>query len=167
MVKDEFRDIAVREKDRLHTYAAWLLHDVEEARDVAQDALMKLWVHRDSVHPQAVRTWLLRTAHRACIDRIRRRSREWDRSAMACDPSEYLDEYSAATDGMALRGAVGAALARLSPQQRAAVVLREIAGLSYREIGDILGAPLSVVKITLHRAREGLRSRLARCGERA
>lgn len=165
MSGDEFRQVVAAEKDRLHTVAAWLLHDVDEAQDVAQDALLKLWLHRDGVHRGAVRTWLLRTAHRACLDRLRRRAR-----VMELPGSEWPDVPGGGDDApgdlAGVRSVVGAALARLSPQQRATVVLREIAGMSYSEIGEVIGAPLSTVKVTLHRARETLRTRLASCVER-
>ena len=43
MSQDEYRQLVMRHKDRLHTYAVWLLQNREEARDVAQETLMRLW----------------------------------------------------------------------------------------------------------------------------
>ena len=73
MQNEAFEDAARAHKDRIHGYAAHLLRDVEEARDVAQEALVKLWQHWNKVDEQGRRTWLMRTTHNLCIDRIRRR----------------------------------------------------------------------------------------------
>ena len=53
MNRTEYRDAAVTEKDRVHTYVVWMLRDVEEAGDVTQDALMRLWECRGSVRRAA------------------------------------------------------------------------------------------------------------------
>ncbi|MCH7527564.1 MAG: hypothetical protein IID39_09015, partial [Planctomycetes bacterium] len=71
MNRTEYRDAAVTEKDRVHTYVVWMLRDVEEAGDVTQDALLRLWECRDSVRRVAARAWLLKTAHRLALDRMR------------------------------------------------------------------------------------------------
>ena len=74
MNKDEFRRVVLEHKDRVHTYAAWMIRDLHEASDVTQQAMMRLWEHRSSVVEAAAGTWLRRTAHRLCVDRLRRRS---------------------------------------------------------------------------------------------
>ena len=59
-----------------------------------------------------------------------------------------------------LRRTIGEALAGLSPNDRAVIVLREIEGLSYEQIGEVVGRSINNVKVTLHRARARLRDRL-------
>ena len=62
--------------------------------------------------------------------------------------------------GRALERALGA----LPAKDRAVIVLREVEGLAYEEIAEILGVPLGTLKARLHRARESLRARLVRAG---
>ena len=71
MTPDGFRRIITSEMDRVHGSATWLLRDPEEARDVTQEAFMRLWIDHERIAPEAARTWLLRTAYRLCVDRMR------------------------------------------------------------------------------------------------
>ena len=60
-------------KDRVHSYATMMLRDPTEAQDVAQETMVRLWQHRETVRLDASRSWLMRTAHNLCIDRMRRK----------------------------------------------------------------------------------------------
>ena len=75
MNSDEFGRVVTAHTDRVHSYAAWMLQDLEDARDVTQETLMRLWGHRGKVHHAAAGTWMLRTTHNLCLDRLRRRRR--------------------------------------------------------------------------------------------
>lgn len=87
---DTYR-LAVRaHKNRVFSYAARLLADRDDARDVAQEALVRLWEHREKVPEVATaRAWLLKTAHRLCVDRVR--ASAWEEEpgqlALAVDPT--------------------------------------------------------------------------------
>ena len=160
MTPEGFRQATLEHKDRLLTYAAWLLGDVEEARDLTQEALMRLWMHRESVARQAARTWLLRTVQRLAIDRLRRGSPRSlaERGRLRLPPA-------AAAPGLAAeererRDAVGRALSRMCPADRSILLLREFQGLSYGELTRVLELPLGTVKTNLHRARRRLRAML-------
>ena len=170
MDRDGFRETVLGHKDRVHSHALWMLRDREEARDVAQEAFVRLWEHRAEVVDGAARGWLLRTAHNLCIDRLRRRAARPEGplgpaagegpggpAAATADPERLA---ASAETGRAIRGALGA----LSPRDRAAVLLREVHGLSYEETARALGVPLGTLKAALHRARERLRRELAAAG---
>jgi len=162
MTRSEYRQVVLGVKDRINTFAAWFLRDVEEAADVTQDALLRLWERRADVRPAAARTWLYRTAHRLCVDRVRRRN---GRGAIMLDdarltaveesaaPPEVLGEAERRTD-------VARALTEMSPRDRALLVLRELEGMTYEQIGEVVACPLGSVKVGLHRARERLRRKL-------
>ena len=77
MTTTEFEAAVLQHKDRVHSYARSILRDPEDAKDVAQECLVSLWRHRERVEPGAgCRSWLLRSAHNLCIDRLRRRRDE-------------------------------------------------------------------------------------------
>lgn len=166
MDHEEFRRTVQRHKDRVHSYASWMLRDAEEAQDVAQEALLRLWTHRHSVDGSC-KGWLLRTTHNLCIDRIRRRRArpEVGGEALAAAPavSKEPGPYRLAAAGQAGER-IALALEGLSPRDRALVLLREVEGMSYEEIASALGIPMGTMKAALHRAREKLRVALARAG---
>ena len=72
MDREEFEQAVRKHKDRVHSHAVWVLHGLEDSRDVAQEALLRLWVHRSKVRPDTVGSWLLKTTHNLCVDRLRR-----------------------------------------------------------------------------------------------
>jgi RNA polymerase sigma-70 factor (ECF subfamily) len=167
MEHSAFERAALEHKDRVHGYAAMMLRDPEEARDVAQEALVRLWQNWHKVDEAGRRTWLLRTTHNLCIDRLRKRKVRAEVGA----PDDVLALQADVTPGPAQRAEAGeagraihAALARLSAQDRAVLVLREVQGLAYDEIAGALDVPMGTLKARLHRARERLREQLVRAG---
>ena len=63
MEADVFERLVLAQKDRLFAYATMMLKDSTEAQDVAQDALVRLWQHRERVRPEGAKVWLTRTTH--------------------------------------------------------------------------------------------------------
>jgi len=169
MDQDGYRQTVLRHKDRVFSYAAYLLCNREEAQDVAQEALVRLWEHRQKVPAEggAAKAWLLRTAHNLCMDRHRIRCSRPESPPEILETHEALDAAShpaKQAEGQELRKGIEAALARLSPRDRAVVVMREMQGLSYEEMSSSLDLPLGTLKAVLHRARNRLRVQLADAG---
>ena len=166
MDREAYVSAVMAHKDRLHTYAAWLLHNVDEATDVTQEALTRLWANRDCVGAPAARSWLMRTAHHLCLDRLRRRATRagvnGDALAGLPDAAALTPEQSAAVDD--LRRTVAEALANLSDRDRTMLLMREIEQMTYDEMSRMLGVPLGTLKAGLHRARERLRRQLSGAG---
>ena len=161
--------MAVQEiKDRVFSYSARLLRDAEEAKDVTQEALVRLWEHRDTVPDTArARAWTLRTAHNLSMDRLRLRSAR-PRAAeevLQSLPTEQADPERRASGRESVR-ALEAALGQLGEAERAVVLMREVHGLTYDDIAEALGLPLGTVKARLHRGRERLRESLRLAGVR-
>ena len=162
MNRTEYRDAAVTEKDRVHTYVVWMLRDVEEAGDVTQDALLRLWECRDSVRRVAARAWLLKTAHRLALDRMRiaKRRGEISLEALVAVADERGVGPAQSMVNAEVRERVGKALAELAPRDRAVIVLRELAEMNLTEISEVLDCTLAATKVALHRARKRLRRQL-------
>lgn len=170
MNREAFERVIQMHQKRIHSYATYMLRDVAEAQDVAQEALIRLWEHAGRVDTRSARPWLMRTTHNLCIDRIRRSGVR----AEADEGPTLIDRTSDESPGperLAQSGDLGRlireALSALSSKDRAVILLREVQGLPYDEMADILGMPLGTIKARLHRAREKLRSRLVRSGVRA
>lgn len=163
MTTNEFEAAVMEHKDRIHSYARGILRDPEDAKDVAQECLIRLWNHRERVEPGAgCRSWLLRSAHNLCVDRLRRRStrREVARDEDADDPTDVRPGPERLTLAAELAARLEQALYALDQRDRSIVILREIEGLAYEEIAEMLGLKMGTLKATLHRARERLRHAL-------
>jgi RNA polymerase sigma-70 factor (ECF subfamily) len=166
MDREEYEVAVRRHKDRAHSHAAWVLHSLDDARDVAQEALLKLWVHRHKVRTGTVGPWLLRTTHNLCLDRLRRR-----RVRPQVDP-EHLDtmvdcenpDPSRSAEATELGKMIATALGSLPPRDRSAVLMREVHGMTYEEIATAIDAPLGTIKSIIHRSRERLRRTLSSAG---
>jgi RNA polymerase sigma-70 factor (ECF subfamily) len=168
MDAETFREQVLQHKDRVFSYAVWMLGNREEASDVAQEALVKLWQHREKIRPPTARGWLLKTTYRMCIDRIRRRKvrQEIGGEELYAPVPHGSPGPERLTSAGETGRAIAAALGKLQENDRAVVLLREVQGLAYDEIARTLEMPLGTVKAKLHRARDRLRRELVESGVR-
>jgi len=145
----------------------------EDAEDVMQDALLRTYQHVNQIEaPEAFRTWLYTTVRNACLMKRRRRvgeparhvSIEQDGKDRGGAGAVDLEAPVRTADEQLLNAWVGTrlreALRELPDTYRAVVVLREIEGLSTREVAGIMQLSEANVKTRLHRARAMLRERL-------
>lgn len=159
----DFRDLAEEYAGRIYTYARFSLRHREDAEDVTQEVLIRLWKHRDSIDPSSTSTWVMRVARNLVIDVSRRRQARTAVFAEGADVVEMAAHVSSgqaadtAADRSELRSRLEAALAELDEPYRSIVVMREIQGLPYEEIAQALNLPLGTMKVYLHRARRRLR----------
>jgi RNA polymerase sigma-70 factor (ECF subfamily) len=159
MGPEAFRQATIQHGDRVSTYAAWMLRDAADAQDVTQEAFLRLWSHRTAVAEPAARTWLLRTAHRLCLDRIRSRDREPTGLGALMTPADHTAPDQAIVD-RELHDAVTRGLEALPLRDRAVLLLRVRYGLSLAELASVLEMPIGTAKAALHRARARLREQL-------
>lgn len=162
--KSAFGVIFDRHAAHLHRYALRMLDgDHEAAEDAVQEALTKAWLHIDSFRgDSALRTWLFRlTANECHSARRRRRPIAVDDGLFdALNDSTFPEPHDQASSNELLL-VLNRALAELPWRQRGAWLLKEIEGLSYAEIADILNTSPTVVRGQLHRARATLKVRMA------
>ena len=160
----------LRYQDRLYATLVHLLGSLDDARDVTQDAFVlafeKLGTFRGD---SAFYSWLFRIAYNAAMTRKRKDRRqpgsiERARQERGEEPSdERLDtDPGAALDSEERQGLVRNALDELGEDYRTAIVLKEIDGLRYDEIAEIVGCPIGTVRSRIHRARHELRDKLSR-----
>ncbi len=160
-------------RSRVVSVVAALLRDADQAEDVAQEVFLKARAALPSVREDArFESWLLRIAYRTAIDHTRR---FWWRRRVSLErlsePARESALAGAAAAGEGndpestlLRaersGQIRKALRELPEAYRAPVVLKDLAGLSYDEIGRMLGCPLGTVESRIHRGRQALRKKL-------
>jgi RNA polymerase sigma factor (sigma-70 family) len=158
-------DEVVREHgDRVYRLAYRLTGNTHDAEDLTQETFIRVFRSLASYKPGTFEGWLHRITTNLFLDMARRRSRvrmeglpeDTDR-IVGDDPSPeqvYSDTH--------LDPDLQAALDELPPEFRAAVVLCDVEGLSYEEIGATLGVKLGTVRSRIHRGRQALRASLER-----
>jgi RNA polymerase sigma-70 factor (ECF subfamily) len=146
--------------DAAYNLARWLVRNPEDAEDVVQDAYVRALQYADGFRGGNARAWLLTI--------VRNRSYEWLRKSGAyANDTEFDEEIHSSwleasnPEQLLLQHAdarlVEQALNQLSVRFREILVLRELEGLSYKEIADVLSMPMGTVMSTLSRARQRLR----------
>jgi RNA polymerase sigma factor (sigma-70 family) len=159
-----FERLYKRHVHEVYRYVLAVLRNQADAEDATQATFLNAYrAFSGGEVPQKPRNWLLKIAHNECRQRFRAAARrpkqvEWDDRT----PAPSLDETVPTADE------IRTALAHLSFNQRSALVMRELEGRSYAEIGTILDLSVSAVETLLFRARRALREQLEgalTCGE--
>jgi RNA polymerase sigma-70 factor, ECF subfamily len=166
-----FEQIVRRYQRPLVRFIARVTGDREHAEDLAQESFVKAFRSLAAFDTsRRLSSWLFRIAHNTAVDAMRRPRRPTvsidaaagtthDAVAMPVAPSEPDPVERAA-----LRRALDAAMRRLRPEFRAAVVLRYDEGLPFDEIGQVMGIPEATARSHVHRARKELVRHLTEAG---
>ena len=161
-----FRDAALPHLDDVYTLARYLLRDAADAEDAVQECYLRALRHFDSYRGPAMKPWLFAILRNVCRAEFARRASSptapiddvpddaeqtplWH-EAQETPEAQMLHRWDSTT--------IGRLVAGLAEPFRETLVLREIHDLSYREIADIVGAPVGTVMSRLARARAMLRS---------
>ena len=132
--------------------------NASDAEDLSQDVYLKAYRSLGKVrHPYLIKEWLFRITRNTCLDHMRRRcrSRELERTASSRNTVDAATpEVKSATDER-LKW-LKTALAQLPRKQREVFILREYGGLSYEELGRVLGAKAGTIMSRLNRARTAI-----------
>jgi RNA polymerase sigma factor (sigma-70 family) len=158
-------DEVVREHaDRVYRLAYRLSGNKYDADDITQDVFIKVFRSLSSYKPQTFEGWLHRITVNIFLDMVRRRGRV--KMQALPEDSERLKGEEASPEEIYsdthLDPDLQASLDELPPDFRAAVVLCDVEGLSYEEIGATLGVKLGTVRSRIHRGRQALKSSLER-----
>ncbi len=167
-----FACIVDRYKNRLQNVIYRYIRDFQRAEDLAQEAFVRVYLHRERYRKTGkFSTWIFTIAVNLAKNEIRRKVRL--RNVLSLDHLTELlgsvesllrDDEQESTDRRVEQDQtgrlVGAAIARLPDVYREALVLRDIEGLSYEEIGEILDIPGGTVRSRINRARLMLKEKL-------
>lgn len=161
-----FEDVVARYQGQVHAIAYSVLRDWQDAEDITQDVLLKVYLRLDDLaNPAAIRAWLRRITMNACLDTLSYRRRRPATVSLTGedvgDESVYAEALRAGSaEEAALRseewGACRAALGRLDPNAYDALLLRALHGYSYAEIAALRNLSLSAAKMRVHRARQAM-----------
>jgi RNA polymerase sigma-70 factor, ECF subfamily len=172
---DSFNQLVVRWERPIYALAYRTIGREEDARDIAQETFLRAFRAIRGFKGQAkFSSWLYRIALNLCRDWMRR-----ERRAPVVHPPEGADPMDLVADQPSpiepvddtvsrreVTSSVARAMALLPEEQRTAIILKEYHGLTFQEIADLLGCPLSTVKTRLYQGLSVLRRELGKDGSR-
>ncbi len=186
--QEALSDLLARYQDRLFAVCFRMVHHRELAADLTQDALIKVIQHIDTYDGRSkLSTWVIRITMNVCLSRLRAEKLRKHASLEAHTKATSKDGSTMGVGGgHQLRLAGGAhakepdvdvgveqneqqrllarALDRVSPEQRAILILRDARGLDYEQISEVMGIPGGTVKSRIFRARAALRQAIEGLG---
>jgi RNA polymerase sigma-70 factor (ECF subfamily) len=159
-----FEVVVLKYQNRIYNLCRHMLGNAQDAEDAAQDSFIKAYRNLRNFTPDSsLYTWLYRIAVNTCLDYKKRpffeslfKSSDEGEEFIALDlPDELSPErlYESKQIGQALQ----MALKKLSPKLRTVIILKEMEGLSYEEISQVMDISMGTVKSRISRARDELK----------
>lgn len=170
--EDAFGELVRKYHERVFGVIYRMIQHAEDARELAQQTWVKAWQRLDSYKQESqFFTWVYRIAVNTTMDHTRRLARRrevsLDDAPPGAEPKPAVDwtppageRPDASLANADVRRAFDAALASLSPEHKAALILREVDGLSYREIADVTRCRIGTVMSRIHYARRLMQEKL-------
>jgi RNA polymerase sigma factor (sigma-70 family) len=151
--RKEYNNVVKEHAGNLYGFVFKYLRNEEDSHDIVQDVFEKLWVNRKKVDYLAAKSWMFRTGHNALINFSNRKQR-------TIYDATQIPENSVSEKGFEEKQMVEKVLMTLPPIQKSIVLLRDLEGYNYAEIGEILEISESQVKVYLFRARKKMQKQL-------
>lgn len=153
--RQEYNTIVKLHSDKLYGYATKFLRNSEDAQDIVQDVFEKLWINRKKVELEKAKSWMFTCAHNAMINLINKNQRI-QLSGNEIMPEKVRKDFNMFESNQV----VDRAVCILPTIQKSIILLRDLEGYSYDEIGEILDLSSSQVKVYLFRARNKIKKQL-------
>lgn len=159
---EAFQTRVLPAKNKLYRFAFRLLGSSEEAKDVVQEVLIKVWNGREQMaEVENMEAWCMRIAKNLSLDRLRSRQRRatdsMEEGLEVKQDALTPHEHTELSESMQR---VNELIAALPEKQRQVIHLRDVEGYSYQEICDMLELDMNQVKVSLFRARNAVREKL-------
>lgn len=164
MTPEEFRKIILPEGRRLYALAFRYLNNREEAEDMVQEVMMKLWAGRNRALTFASpAAWCTTMTRNACIDLLRKKRmiRLEDMSDEAIMPETSAGIINGTDNREAVR-LIEIIVSRMKEPYRSAVILRDMEGYSYEETAEVMQTNINALRTVLSRARKSIREEMER-----
>jgi RNA polymerase sigma-70 factor (ECF subfamily) len=161
MNAEQFKITVLPVKDKLYRLALRMLREPADAQDAIQEVLLKIWRQGTALKKiDNIEAWAMRVTKNHCLDRLRSRRRQ----IQALEPYQLdADDHPSAQEKLEQRETVHQLkqlMQRLPEKQQLVLQLRDVEGMTYQEIEELLDMPLGQVKTNLFRARQKMKKLL-------
>ena len=152
MTQKEYNIAVEQYSGRLYSFIVRFTWHEQNARDLVQDTFLKLWINREKVINEKAKSWLFTVAHNLTINFIKKHKRQ-----------DYVEDYVLERGGdnssrrFEQQDLINKCLVQLTEQQKTILLLRDLEGYNYKDIGDVLDLSESQVKVYLFRARKKMK----------
>ncbi len=161
MSLQDFTQLVLPYKNKLYRFALRILGNVAEAEDVVQEVMIKMWKNREEWQKyHNLEAWCMRLTKNLSIDKLRSKHRRTDSLTDNFDLSSSTASPYQQTELKDTVNRVKGLIAELPEKQRMVMQLRDIDGMSYKEIAEALSIPIDQVKVNLFRARKKIKAQL-------
>lgn len=169
MTEDKFLELVHKHQVQIYQHTLYLLGNREDAEDITQETFIKAWEHRAQLRLKTVRSWLLKCAQNLCFNLLKRQKfqeplTEGDEAELETLMHTHSGQSNPSPDEIViqreLKESVHCAISKLPPDMRAVIIMRELDGMSFKEIAEVLEKPEGSVKSIAFRARKKLRELL-------
>lgn len=153
-------------KDKLYRFSLRIVQDPQEAEDVVQEIMIKVWDKRDEWKSwSSIEAMCMTMTRNLSIDRTRSKHRKLGEIPEGFDVVEGSAGPEQTASSKDMMNHIRKIMDQLPEKQKSIIQLRDIEGYTYQEISDLLEIPLSQVKVNVHRARLFLKKELLKSSE--
>ena len=161
MSLEAFKARVLPTKNKLFRFAFKMLGSEEEAKDIVQEVMIKVWNKRDEMHTyHNMEAWCMRITRNLSLDRLKSKDYRTIGLAKGFDIKEKAITPEKSAELKDTMANINMFIASLPEKQKLIIQLRDIEGFSYKEIADILSLDINQVKVNLFRARKSVKENL-------
>lgn len=155
----QYQQAIAQYRQRVFSFAHYSLRAKEDAEDITQEVFIKLWQHWKKIDHSKLGAWLMRVAHNAVIDHVRKQKNVNTQTDDYAEPEDQAADTRTEqqVDDGRFRDELMASIKLLDDPFRSIIIMRDIQGMSYSDIQHTLDMSESQVKVYLHRGRKKLR----------
>jgi len=154
-----FEELVASNEKRIYNLCYRMMKNDQDAQDMAQEALIKAWKNlRNFNLKSAFSTWLYRIAVNTCLDELRKRKNSAQSIEELKEKGHLIEDEKSGSfsENSDLKQELSRAMDKLDPNEKIIIVLKDVQGYSYEEIGEILNCPVGTVRSRLSRSRKKL-----------
>ena len=154
MNRKQYNKAVKQYSDKLYAFCIKMTGKEDEAKDIVQDAYERLWLNVEKVQEDKAKSFLYKTAYNLCIDSKRKLKVRWQYETEI----KHGNHTTETNENFDMSSLLDNALAQLPEIQKTVLLMRDIEGYSYDEIGEITSLSESQVKVYIYRARKAIKN---------
>jgi RNA polymerase sigma-70 factor (ECF subfamily) len=162
MTTEDFKQNVLPVKDKIYRLAKRILNDIEESEDVVQEVFYRLWSRKDELAAyRSIEAFAMVVTKNMCLDKVKAKGYHKDQLGEWNSPVDNRNPHKIAELKDEVQS-VHQVIQQLPEQQRMIVHMRDVEGMEYDEIAEIMKMNLNALRVNLSRARKTIRERVTK-----